>query len=225
MNLDHFNIDVRERDNILVLGPGRDCLFYEKYFSNDNLYRNNIRCTMVDRINININDSYTPNVKYLYGDLFEVLEDYSGPPFTQIHAYRVLEHIPYEKLQYLSYLLYKLTDNSAYPDDVRLDIVVPDFNKVAEYIKFISDPPINTQLITAHTEVYNEENDPHCSIWTPELARYYICGEGYWSPIHCCDDHDYITLDNRSWYMRMLFRRAPKTKYIFTYSGSHPTDL
>ncbi len=57
----------------------------------------------------------------------------------------------------------------------------------------------SNMMIMAHTEIFNEPNDPHKSIWTKKMAKYYFEMEGYWKDIKI----DYTSLDGRDWYLKI----------------------
>lgn len=135
--------------------------------------------------------------------ILEFLESYPCRDFDEILAQRVFEHIPVTEISYMLYLLRCIA-----ADGAELNIIVPDFTKVFEKISLM-DPEkmcaseFNRSMIEVTTEMFNEPNDPHCSIWTPAFARYYIELEKYWKVAEL----KYVTLDNRDWYMSITANR------------------
>lgn len=102
----------------------------------------------------------------------------------KIIANRILEHIPLNKLPLFLFTLRTLIkptgefkfivpDHLYYAKElIRLDKIV---NKETSTMKDI----YNTLLETT-TEFCNEEFDPHLSLWTEELIKFYLEIEGYW---------------------------------------------
>lgn len=139
------------------------------------------------------------NVELHSENIFEFLENYAGQPYTKIIANRVMEHIAPDQLHYLMYLLHKVSSEGSL-----LEIVVPDFTKVAEAISVLNMDMVakdfNLGMIMAHTEVFNTPSDPHQSIWTATLAHYYIELEDYWK----IENMKHVTMEKRDWYMSIM---------------------
>lgn len=176
--------------NILDLGPGRSWREWIQH-SGDTVH-------CVDLLFANIENLYPEPHITLHADrINHFLEEYVGEPFDDVQAKRVFEHIPYTEILYVLYLIYTVTRLGGI-----LNIVVPDYNMVLGEIqaaepKMVSATTFNRTMVWCHTEIFNEPNDPHRSIWTKNLAEYYIELEGYWK----LDKLEYVTIDNRSWYM------------------------
>ena len=128
------------------------------------------------------------------------VESYIGPDFDRIIAQRVFEHIPSDTIPYVLYLCSQIIEEGG-----KIGIVVPDFKKVIDTLNSL-DPNhdtaihFNKWMTWCHAEVFNEPNDPHQSLWTDKIARYYMELEGYWENIKIEDN---FTIDNRDWYMKI----------------------
>jgi len=101
----------------------------------------------------------------------------------KITCSRYMEHVPLKDLISFIYLLH----NSCKKDGI-LEILVPDHRYYAETLigldKVLPVGEINkdflNRLLEITTEFCNEPYDPHGSIWTENLAKYYLEFEGYW---------------------------------------------
>jgi len=157
-------------------------------------------------------------------NIFSFLENYKVRNISYIVANRVFEHIPREKMFYLLYLLKDVSVGGAV-----LSIVVPNFIGIFEKLSQLNKALLSTcseeksgaiqdsfesckstflekvskfekALIDIHTEIFNEPSDPHRSVWTPGLAKYYLELEQYWEVVNI----DELILDNRDWYLKIL---------------------
>lgn len=140
-------------------------------------------------------------------DIFEFLEKYPLKDFTDINMERVAEHIPYEKLHYLFYLLFEVSKPTAL-----LTIIVPDFSKIVQnfddHLETV-DHPVNlntVEIIRLHTEIFNEKHDPHLSFWNRGIAKYWLELEGYWKITQMKD----IKIDGR--YYLQIFATNEKNE-------------
>jgi hypothetical protein len=144
------------------------------------------------------------NVKNYYysDDVFEFLKKYPYRNINYVFACRFFEHIPYYRVGELMYLLYSVCSKNSF-----MNIIVPDFEKVFESVKLLDlkSSNFNLEMIKTHTEIFNEPHDPHQSIWTTKLTKYYIELENYWKII----DHEikYTELDKRNWYFNINCKR------------------
>jgi predicted SAM-dependent methyltransferase len=140
-----------------------------------------------------------PHIELLGGDLQSFLENYTDEDFDLVVAQRIFEHITPDQIPYHLYLIRQIISEGG-----KIEIVVPDFKKVIKSFDAV-DPhkdnaiKFNSMMIMAHTEIFNEPNDPHSSIWTPKMAKYYLELEGYWQDIKI----GYTNLDGRDWYMKI----------------------
>ena len=90
-------------------------------------------------------------------------------------------------------------------NDGTIDIIVPDYIQVLSTLTKLNPndqtaSEFNRDMINIHTEVFNEPSDPHLSIWTKDLARYYFELEGFWKITKL----DQIELDGRNWYLHII---------------------
>ena len=143
--------------------------------------------------------AYNDLIKLMGGELIPFLENYTEKDFNKVIAHRIFEHIPPDQIGYILYLIRQVTR----PGGV-LEIIVPDYKKVLDDFDKLdpfSTPAVefNRMMVMTHTEVFNELNDPHQSIWTLKLAEYYLKLEGYWSDIKISN----VELDNRHWYLKV----------------------
>ena len=179
-----------EPKRILDLGAGKH---WQKYLGNVD---DEIVC--VDKCYGNIPYDIVPNHITLKSlNIFEYLESVTRS-FNCIYANRVFEHIDYEKIPYLLYLCKECLKDNGW-----LNFVVPDYLEIYEKIKGISGNDsaknFNKDMIDVHTEMFNTPDDPHRSIWTKELARYYMHLEDFWNDINIVS----IMMDNRDWYLQI----------------------
>lgn len=148
--------------------------------------------------------SENDNVKLIGANIFDFLQNYKRNDVQTIYSDRTFEHIPYDKLHFLFYLLKEVCR-----PDAKMIFTVPNFKTVFDDIsryqhKITQGGQITKDLIDFHTEVFNEKYDPHLSIWTPDLAYYYVELENYWK-INSIEDN--YKIDNRDWYMKITATR------------------
>ena len=177
---------------ILEIGSGRN---WQKWSNTQH------QVTCVDRIyssNQNTGNN-NPNLTLIGMDIIPFLETYIGADFDKVIAHRVLEHFKPDTVLYVLYLLRQVTRKGG-----ELEIIVPDFHKVITEFEKV-DPKkatgtkFNRMMTMAHTEIFNEPNDPHQSIWTTTMAFYYLELEGYWTDVFV----GYTSLDGRDWYLKI----------------------
>jgi len=136
------------------------------------------------------------NVIYLNTDILKFLEGCSLQ-IDYVHAYRILEHFsPIDNsLFYLLYCIYRVM-----PKGGKLIGVVPDFEEVTKSLNLYTQDSTHyhVQLLKIHTEIFNTKNDPHQSVWTEKLVKYYIEREKYFK-VTALAKH--FRMDNRDWYI------------------------
>lgn len=118
---------------------------------------------------------------FIKDDIFNFLNT-SPYKYDLIVANRIFEHQFYDSGQ-IGYLL-----SSCYGSletGGKLVFVVPNHKLLAERLvkaEWDDMTSIETakEVLLFNTEFCNSEGDPHGSIWTPELALYYIGQEGVW---------------------------------------------
>lgn len=197
--------------NLLEIGTGTDFKKWNipEYISTVTPYFNNdedsIEITCVDPIfGKGKNISYADNnitIRTIGNDIISFLKEYSGPNFDFVFSERCLEHISYNELHYLFYLLYTKCE-----DDACMEIVVPNFDHISGIVLDMDSKTDKAQefqrnLIIAHTEVFNDETDPHRSIWNEPLAHYYMETEKYWQILKLEENFE---IDNRNCYMSII---------------------
>jgi len=122
--------------------------------------------------------------------------------FDQVCAYRFLEHVSMEYINYFIYLISTCTKPG-----VKVDIVVPDYEILANMIlheEVIGNPGFEKHNILLTTELLNVKVDPHCSIWTEPRLRYFWELEDRFKVVKI--EHEY-EFDGRNIYLRMIAER------------------
>ena len=120
------------------------------------------------------------NVKIIKSDMIKFLEN-TSEKYDYIVMDNVIEHVKWTDIPYLLYLLKTV----GYGNHTKLLIVSPDFNyyvtkyKKLDGIKSLDDITLLTKM---HAAILNERSDPHCSLWSDELAEYYF-NENLWKKI------------------------------------------
>jgi hypothetical protein len=143
-------------------------------------------------------------ILYYAGDIFEFLEKYPKK-FDEIELYRVLEHIPRDKVLYFIYLMADILK-----DHGIIEVVCPDYKKLAQMI--LNDLPTDAtkyeqQEIVLYTELFNEPNDPHCFITTHERLERVFTLENRFKIL---DGDQPVSFENRTIYFQMKFQRIPR---------------
>lgn len=170
----------------LVLGSG--------HININEINRNSdFQTTVVDQMYKE--DSETEGVTFISQDVFDFLNSY---PFTfdRVEAYRFFEHLAYVGSGSVGEILeslHKITNPGS-----TMEILVPDAlilsRKLSQLESHLSSIDSNRALpetknftdilndiLIINTEFVNPgEDDPHQSVWTPELAKFYIEQEGTW---------------------------------------------
>jgi len=122
--------------------------------------------------------------------------------FDMICAYRFLEHVSRDQVTYFIYLISTCTKPGAL-----IDIIVPNYLRLAEMIikeTVIGNLNFEAENILLTTELLNEKDDPHCSIWTPERLKYFWELEGRFKVV---DIDRRFKFDGRNIYLRMRGER------------------
>ena len=135
-------------------------------------------------------------------DIFEFMER-TIMKFDYIFIYRFVEHISRDKLLYFIYLLSTITEK-----DATIDLISPNYQLLAEMIleeKPLKDPDFDKNDIIISTELFNEINDPHLNVTTPDRIKRLFEYEGRFVVI------DYVQtkcFDGRDIYFRSIIRRV-----------------
>lgn len=122
--------------------------------------------------------------------------------FDMVCAYRFLEHVSRDQITYFIYLISTCTKPGAL-----IDIIVPNYLRLADIIlteKVIGNSNFEAENILLTTELLNEKDDPHCSIWTPERLKYFWELEGRFKVVDIDPCFDF---DGRDIYLRMRGER------------------
>lgn len=182
---------------ILCVGPGRDWFEIRKKYKNSSMI-------FVDKMfkqYVNNSEDNWFDSK----DIFEFLENYLNKDINLVTTARFMEHVAQDRVQYLLYLFHCVCSENA-----KLEIIVPDYIKVADNLKYIeainTPKEFNDLLIKLSTEIFNTSDDPHQSVWTPFLAKYYIELENLWK----VDSINDVTIDGRSWYIKIEASKITK---------------
>lgn len=133
-------------------------------------------------------------------DIFEFMER-TRIKFDIIFIHRFFEHINREKLLYFIYLLSTVTTEGSI-----IDIISPDYKILAEMIinEKIDDPNFDKKDIIISTELFNEINDPHQNITTPDRIKRLFEYEGRFAVELECPRYGY---DGRDIYFRSTIKR------------------
>lgn len=118
--------------------------------------------------------------------------------FDKIICYRYLEHVPFSGVPYFIYQL-----STSIEVNGEIDIIVPDYKKLA---KMLIEEKVNSKNfefnnILLTTEMVNEPNCPHASIWTVERLKYFFELENRFKIKSIETD---FLFDNRDIYIRMI---------------------
>lgn len=142
-------------------------------------------------------------------DIFDFVENFPYKIFNKIIAERIFEHIDYSSggIGRLLEGLNRVTASGA-----TLSIVVPNAIHLAHMLldyeidseNYDNKDSLNQKLIL-NTEFTNTRSDPHCSIWTPTLAREYIESEGTWEIIELIPS---INFAGRDCYMKIECKKT-----------------
>jgi predicted SAM-dependent methyltransferase len=147
-----------------------------------------------------IKDYHKP-VNYLNSDIFDFMER-TICVFGEVSCYRFLEHVPRDKVLYFIYLVSTVLDKGGL-----FDIIVPDYKKLADMI--LDDKPGEEDFpernILLSTELLNEPESPHCSIWTVDRLIYFLQLEERFVIRHIDKN---VEFDGRNIYLRCLAERV-----------------
>lgn len=134
------------------------------------------------KITENPNDSYPCNEKgkiyhiFCKCDVFEFMDNFPIKAFDAINCNRMFEHLEYCGGE-VGRMLEACNAISKY--DATLEFVVPNAEILADMVLNKEELTPN-DIMVLNTEFCNGKFDPHASIWTPRLAKYYIDQEDTW---------------------------------------------
>jgi len=120
--------------------------------------------------------------------------------FDRVAIYRYLEHVSFVEVPYFIYLISTITMKDSF-----VDVIVPDYKKLANMI-LVENPDsrdfmANNILLT--TELLNEPNCPHASIWTEARLHYYWTLEKRFLAVSIKP----FEYDGRDIYLRAILKR------------------
>ena len=137
---------------------------------------------------------------YLNTDIQEFLER-TIMKFDYVTIYRYLEHVSMRDILYFIYLISTVTEK-----DSVIEVIVPDYEALAKMLiqESIHDDNYEANNIIITTEMLNEPQDPHASVWTVARMRHYWELEGRFKTKDI--EHSY-EFDGRNIYIRALLER------------------
>lgn len=177
---------------------------FDKYFmiSNDISYFNGSEPEDIEDENFKWVEEKDYNIHMVCTmDIFEFLSR-TLISFDRICVYRFLEHVKRVDVLYFIYLLSRVTRK-----DAIVDVIVPNYKTLAQRIldEDTSHRDFEKEDILTTTEVLNEKEDPHCSIWTKHRVERFFTLEDRFAIID--DIKESFEYDGRDIYIRALLRR------------------
>lgn len=145
-------------------------------------------------------DNKKENILNCKWEIFSFLER-TVLNFDVIFIYRFFEHINRDKLLYFIYLLSTVTKK-----DAIIDLISPNYQILAHMLlnEKTDDPDFDKKDIILSTELFNEVNDPHLNITTPQRIKRLFEYEGRFEIINYKDPYEF---DGRNIYFRSIIRR------------------
>ena len=122
--------------------------------------------------------------------------------FDVVTIYRYLEHVRMTQVPYFLYMISTILE-----DGGTVEGIVPDYNELAGRIldeKPLTDKNFESQNILHTTELLNEPEDPHASIWTADRLQYFFELEGRFN-VDTIQENYYF--DGRDIYLKFIMRR------------------
>lgn len=144
-------------------------------------------------------------------DLYEFLDTFKFK-FDKVIANRIAEHQFFDNGEIGRFLD---ACNQITIDDGKMDLIVPNFDKIIDLytgIRYCGAPIQNSAALIINTELCNTRCDPHGSIWSPAFARYYIGNEGGTWKIQSMNDIE--KYKGRSIYMKIELTKKEETKDV-----------
>lgn len=123
-------------------------------------------------------------------------------PVSYVTMYRYLEHVRMTQVPYFLYMV-----STILKDGGLVEGIVPDYDELARRI--LSEQPkkdknFEAKNILHTTELLNEPEDPHCSIWTADRLEYFFTLEGRFKVIDITDNYKF---DGRDIYLKFIMER------------------
>jgi len=121
--------------------------------------------------------------------------------FDRIYVYRFLEHVSRTNVLYFIYLISRVLKHGGL-----LDIIVPNYRTLAQRIldEKVYDANFEKEDILTTTELLNDKEDPHCSIWTKDRIEKFLTLEERFKIENINESFNF---DGRNIYIRALLRR------------------
>jgi hypothetical protein len=143
----------------------------------------------------------SPPPVYINYDIYKFMEK-TRKQYDIIFLNRILEHVPMDKVLYFIYLLSTVTS----PNHSLLSIVVPDYKVLAKRLlnEQVYEKGFIQENILLTTEMLNEPNDPHASIWTIDRLKYFFEFEKRFCVRYIKESFEY---DKRDIYLHALVER------------------
>jgi predicted SAM-dependent methyltransferase len=145
----------------------------------------------------------TPGYQNIHcnADIFDFLQRYSKR-FDRVVVYRFMEHVRRADLSFFIYLLANIMEMGG-----MIDCIIPNYQVLA---RMLIDEDLRNSNWEAHdilltSEIVNEPDDPHASVWTPERAIHYFELEGRFK---VTDIDSTFRFDGREIYMRVFAERV-----------------
>jgi|WetSurSiteA1Bulk_404760.scaffolds.fasta_scaffold00271_16 hypothetical protein len=167
----------------------------------DKYYFSDKKLKLVDELDVLVTESDSYNYSedyYCNTDIFNYMER-TKLFYDRVCIYRFLEHVKMRDVPYFIYLV----SNVLLAGGIA-DIIVPDYKKLASMLITENiDTGFEANNILLTTEILNEPEDPHASIWTVDRIKYFWELEGRF----VVEVIEPFTLDNRDIYLRAIVRR------------------
>ena len=123
--------------------------------------------------------------------------------FDQVCIYRFLEHVHRDRILEFIYGISSVTRNGAV-----IDVIVPNYEILANMLlneTISQEVNFEKHNILLTTELLNEPDEPHCSIWTEDRLKYYWELEERFRIISIEPQYKF---DGRDIYLRMVAERV-----------------
>ena len=195
---------------VLNLGAGKlKPIFSEKMLEENNLivnldsgYYKSVDPVELEYLIIQWNNetNYESKTYYCNENAFTFMER-THNIFDRIVAYRFLEHIAWGQVLYFIYLLSTVVRKEGI-----VDIIVPNFETLSKMLlkEDINSKEFEANNIIITTELLNDPEMPHASIWTPQRMIYYFELEKRFKVKTIVNNFEF---DGRDIYLRSIINR------------------
>ncbi len=121
--------------------------------------------------------------------------------FDKVICHRFLEHVCMDQILFFIYQMAEVLN-----PDGQVDIIVPDYAKLAELIltEKVGAKGWTKHDILVTTEIVNMPDSPHASIWTEDRLKYNFELEDRFKTVSCERDYTY---DGRDIYLHYIATR------------------